>query len=302
VNEPIAENQYRKIGIAKSLIVLRREATQQVNVQAADTPQCGELPAISVNQPCRSPGGPSQPFVSCIMPTADRRAFIPQAIRSFLKQDHPARELIIVDDGLDSVADLIPDDESIRYIRLAERRSMGAKHNLACELARGEVIVHLDDDDWNAPWRVSYQVDALLRHSPRSLCGLSRVLFYEPAGQRAWEYAYPLTGRPWVYGATFCYRRRLWERHRFPDMNEGADTTYVWNLEAAEVFALEDHRFFVATVHSNNTSPKRTGTLGWQPRSSLEIRDVVDEDGWSFYEQMRSINESSEIQRPAGFA
>jgi len=26
-------------------------------------------------------------------------------------------------------------------------------------------------------------------------------------------------------------------------MNEGADTTYVWNLNGAEVLALEDHRF-----------------------------------------------------------
>ena len=153
----------------------------------------------------------------------------------------------------------------------------------------GEVIVHLDDDDWNAPWRVSCQVDALSRHPPKALCGLSRVQFFEPAGQRAWEYAYPLTGRPWVYGATFCYRKTFWEQHQFPDMNEGADTVYVWSLDGAEVFALDDHRFFVATMHANNTSPKRTNTAGWQPRSSLDIRAVVDDDGWSFYEQMKSF-------------
>jgi glycosyltransferase involved in cell wall biosynthesis len=40
-----------------------------------------------------------QRLVSCIMPTFNRRAFVPQAIRYFLRQDFEHKELIIVDDG-----------------------------------------------------------------------------------------------------------------------------------------------------------------------------------------------------------
>jgi glycosyltransferase involved in cell wall biosynthesis len=87
-------------------------------------------------------------LVSCIMPTANRRAFIAQAVSHFLKQDYPERELIVVDDGEDPVADMIPDENSIRYVRLDRRVSIGAKRNIACELARGGVIAHWDDDDW----------------------------------------------------------------------------------------------------------------------------------------------------------
>lgn len=306
VNELMAENRYRKVAVAKSLIVLRKEVSRDPVAEAdvspaAVAPESCAAPATLVEQPSPPNSIRRQPFVSCIMPTADRRAFIPQAIRYFLRQDYRPCELIVVDDGLDSVADLIPNHESIRYIRLPDRRSMGAKHNLACEVSRGDVIVHMDDDDWNAPWRVSYQVDELSRHSSQSLCGLSRVLFYQPMEERAWEYIYPMNGRPWVYGATFCYRKRFWEQHRIPDMNEGADTTYVWNLDGADVFALENHRFLVATVHANNTSPKRTNTSGWQSRSSLDIRGVVDKDGWSFYEKMRSFNNLDGSDRDAGF-
>lgn len=57
------------------------------------------------------------PLVSCIMPTYNRRAFVPQAIYYFLRQDYPNKELIIVDDSTDEVGDLIPGDERIRYIR-----------------------------------------------------------------------------------------------------------------------------------------------------------------------------------------
>jgi hypothetical protein len=161
---------------------------------------------------------------------------------------------------------------------------MGAKHNLACDLALGDVIVHWDDDDWIAPWRVSYQVRELHQHSPDTLCGLARVLFYDPRSDRAWQYLYPGGGRPWVMGATFCYYKRFHEQHHFPDMNEGADTVFVWNLPGNPVLAHQDHRFYVGTVHSHNTSPKHTDTSGWQPLPTEDIRCLLDEEDWVFYQ------------------
>lgn len=80
--------------------------------------------------------------VSCIMPTFNRRRFIPQAINYFLRQDYASKELIVVDDGTEVVKDLIPRDDRIQYIRLEERLTVGAKRNLACGLARGDIIFH----------------------------------------------------------------------------------------------------------------------------------------------------------------
>jgi glycosyltransferase involved in cell wall biosynthesis len=79
------------------------------------------------------------PLVSCIMPTRNRRPFVSQSIWYFLRQDYPNKELLILDDGEDNVADLIPDDERIRYVRV-DRQVLGAKRNLGCELSRGEFI------------------------------------------------------------------------------------------------------------------------------------------------------------------
>ena len=93
------------------------------------------------------------PLVSCIMPTYNRRRFVPEAIRLFLTQDYPKKELVVLDDGEDNIADLIPSRPQIRYVRLDCRHSIGAKRNIACEAARGEIIAHWDDDDWYAPNR-----------------------------------------------------------------------------------------------------------------------------------------------------
>ena len=103
------------------------------------------------------------------MPTFDRRSFVPQSVRYFLRQDYPAKELVIVDDGPEPVSDLLPADPRIVYHRLEARTVLGAKRNLACELARGSVIVHWDDDDWASPERVSVQVAALNRGRRRHL-------------------------------------------------------------------------------------------------------------------------------------
>src|SRR5262245_52787970 len=60
----------------------------------------------------------SEPLASCIMPTCDRRSFVPQAIRCFQRQDYRNLELVIVDDGVDPIGDCIPEDSRIRYFRL----------------------------------------------------------------------------------------------------------------------------------------------------------------------------------------
>ena len=152
-------------------------------------------------------------MVSCIMPTANRRAFVPAAIEMFLRQTYADKELIIVDDGEDSVADLIPAEPSIRYIRESHRISVGHKRNLACDAARGEVVLHWDDDDWYAPWRIQYQVDQLTMHD-LELSGLNSAFFVEPVTGRAWRLEKPANAGP--IGATFCYRRSLWRSNPFP--------------------------------------------------------------------------------------
>ena len=265
VDETLAGGAFERVHSVGSLIVLRKIGAA---IRAEDT-------------------GP-EPLVSCIMPTANRRIFVPQAIRYFLRQDYSKRELIILDDGADPVSDLIPDDPRIRYIRMQERKTMGAKHNLACELASGEIIAHWDDDDWFAEWRLSYQVSELLKQPPMTLAGFSRVLFYRPRDSRAWEYIYPPGHRPWVCGNTFCYRKTFWVKHRFPNMNEGADTVFVRGLADAQVLPLPNNRCLVAMIHANNTSPKRTDGAAWHPLPSEQVHKLLDADQ-TFYEDSAGL-------------
>ena len=217
-------------------------------------------------------------LVSCVMPTADRRRFVPDAIENFLLQTYSNCELVVVDDGRDPVADLVPDHPSIRYEWLQGKVSTGAKRNAACAAARGEIIVHWDDDDWSAPERVAVQIAALL-DSGADICGLRDLLFYDPAANRGWRYQYPPTARAWVAGGTMCYRRSLWEQHPFPDVRQGEDTQFVWSRRSLSVHALERRDLYVATIHGGNTSAKRTSGRRWSPVSAADLEAVFGQAG-----------------------
>ena len=137
------------------LIQLRLTSQQEAR---RDEPAPPPLPS---EQSIRQAKVSATPLVSCIMPTYNRRPFVADALACFLAQDYPNLELIVVDDGSDTIADLLPPDPRIRYFHLPGKRSIGEKRNFACEHALGYWIAHWDDDDWHAPDRILRQVQAM---------------------------------------------------------------------------------------------------------------------------------------------
>lgn len=196
----------------------------------------------------------NQPLVSCIMPTANRQKFIPLAIDYFLQQDYPNAELVIIDDGVESASKLIPDNPKIRYFYEEPIGTIGVKRNYACEKAKGEIIMHWDDDDWYASEWISRQVHAQLT-SGADITGLNRVIFYSPSVEKKWMYEDSELDKPWLCGATMAYKKSFWKNHPFIDIQVGEDYDFVWN-SGAVIYAMDYMEGFVALLHAHNTSIK----------------------------------------------
>jgi glycosyltransferase involved in cell wall biosynthesis len=185
------------------------------------------------------------------MPTANRPQFVGSAIACFQAQTYEPKELLILDDG-DSIKGLIPRDDRIRYFQLEKRLVLGAKQNLGCDLADGEVICHWDDDDWSSPLRMEQQVEALL-HSRRSVTGYHSMTFYDEIQRRVWRYQGPLD---WVVGSSLCYRKSYWADDPFPSISVGQDTYMVLQARSRhQLLPLPGLELMVARRHSSNTSP-----------------------------------------------
>jgi glycosyltransferase involved in cell wall biosynthesis len=112
------------------------------------------------------------------MPTYNRAQWIPLAIARFLKQTFTDAELVILDNGTDNTADVVPAHPRIRYIRQpGPRLTTGEMRNLTCGLAQGDILIHWDDDDWSAPERIALQLEQLNR-TGKSLVGFHSISYW----------------------------------------------------------------------------------------------------------------------------
>jgi glycosyltransferase involved in cell wall biosynthesis len=223
------------------------------------------------------------------MATYAREHLVPHAVDLFLRQTHPAVELLVVDDGPSSVADLLPDDPRIRHLRLERRATIGAKRNLGCDAARGELLANWDDDDWYAPWRIAYQVQELVG-TGAEVAGIAQLLYYDPGRRRAWRYAWPHAGRPWVHDAALLYTREFWRRNPFPDSNMALDCHLLWRAQPQPIHVHADTSFYVGIVHATNTSPKNVNSSLWRAAALDEVERLLGGDV-AFY---RGIAETAE--------
>ena len=256
VHEVLVTGSYRRVHLARTLMVLQKtaQATHAARVRSG-----------------------ARPLVSCVLPTFDRPAFLVHAVELFLRQDYEPRELIVVDDGTRNVADLLPRDERIRHLRLDVRRTIGAKRNLGAAAAEGQLVANWDDDDWVSPRRLTAQVDALAS-ADGDVCGLNRMLYYEPATDRAWRYVYPWDRSSWAADGTLLFTRDLWRRNPFPDTSTAIDLRFLRAGRFRRLVPLEDESVYVGMIHGSNTSRKHTRQSVWRPLAATHVHELLGDD------------------------
>jgi hypothetical protein len=197
------------------------------------------------------------PLVSCIMPTYNRRAFVGITMRNFANQDYPRKELVIVDDGKDPLDDLLQSVPDVRYIRLRQRASIGAKRNIACQHARGEIIAHWDDDDWYAADRLRYQVAPILMNLA-DVTGLENAFVLVLSTGEFWTTQPELHRRMFmgdVHGGTLVYRKSILSGGlRYPEINLAEDAWLLDRLmrDGRRLVRLANPGLFVYVRHGQN--------------------------------------------------
>ena len=224
------------------------------------------------------------PLVSCVMPTRDRRAFARQAIWYFLRQDHPAKELIVLDDGDDAIEDLTRGDERLRYVRLPAT-DVGAKRNLGARLAAGEYVAQWDDDDWIGYDRLSAQVSALAAtgadvHASRQL------LHYRVDSGDAWLLRPRWPTAPDLPPGLLMCRRWVALDHRFAAAGSGEQSAFLAGL-APERVHLADAPWYLAVVHRSNLAGRSLEDGRWTARPFAEVVARLGSDE-RFYADLRN--------------
>ncbi len=133
------------------------------------------------------------PRVSVVMPVYNGEAFLAEAVESILGQTYGDLELVVVDDcsgdGSGAIVDRYTDDRLVRA-RNAVRLGIAGTRNRGAELARGEFIAVMDQDDVSLPERLATEVRFLEEHPELEAAG-SWVKLIDGQGEPVGEWRHP---------------------------------------------------------------------------------------------------------------
>ena len=131
------------------------------------------LPLLELARSASSPVSSSavQPLVSVVVTSFNRPALLREAVRSVRAQTYRNLEIVIVDDGsthaeMPSVLATL-EKEGCRVVH-QKNKYLGAARNAGARVARGQLLVFLDDDNVMLPTMVATQV-AARQHSEASV-------------------------------------------------------------------------------------------------------------------------------------
>lgn len=232
--------------------------------------------------PNKPPVNPGKPFVSILTPTYNRRRFIPSLIRCFKLQtyDKDFMEWIILDDGTDKVGDIFEKAKReglpIRYYALDEKLNIGAKRNRLNQLARGDIIICMDDDDYYCEDRVKHAVTSLRANPKVLISGSSEIYMYYTDIQKIYKLG-PYNPNHATNG-TMAYKKEYLKDHTYDELVTHAEETSFLNSYKEPMIQLNSMKVMLVMSHSENTFDKKSMREKPNPlmvETKLKIKDFI---------------------------
>ena len=218
------------------------------------------------------------PRVSIITPTANRAPLLPAIWNCVRTQSIDDFEWLILDTS-PQPAEMFKTitDRRVRYVHAPAPLSIGAKRNILCEAARGDVIIQFDDDDHYAPHYAARMLSFMTESGADFVKLFGFFLLHRTSNTFAYwdlEHPFPLhyvlsptadvkvlpfksgARTRWGYGFSYVFLRRIWQATRFPDRDHGEDQEFA-DLAVARFPAagMQDRDYLcVHVIHSSNSS------------------------------------------------
>lgn len=206
---------------------------------------------------------PDLPYVTIVTLTHNRREFFPLALSNYLGTDYPQDRLewrIIDDSDPDhKVQDLIPKDSNIHYHYVDPSHTIASKRNLGVQLAKGELIAMMDDDDIYLPRHLLLRV-ANLQFYQKQCCYCSSIACFHINKIISTINVPPL---PWppetrVAEASLLFTKSFWEKRTFNAEDVGREGISFLKGRYQSCVEVSWKEIMVSLLHSKNTSNRVT--------------------------------------------
>ena len=207
--------------------------------------------------------------ISILTPTYNRHFFLCHILTRLIglqTYDLQKVEWIIVDDSENEPRDKTEFFKShplnnklhtLRYIYLSRKLTIGHKRNLCKNLAIGEYLVHMDDDDFYSEKYLEL-VEFIFKNSSEDVIGASKIAFIFPDSPNLVE-NFPLSTEPHqTCGGIMSYRREYALQNNYNSYNKYAEEREFLNGFYTPIFQIKNAvSYNLALSHSTNTVDKK---------------------------------------------
>ena len=219
-------------------------------------------------------------LVSVVTPTYNRRTFIPALLQIYKSQTFPKEQMewIIVDDGRDKVEDLFQETgiPNLRYVWKDEKMRIGAKRNLLNQMARGSIIVAMDDDDYYPSDRIDAVVKAFTKYPRVDLLGSSEMFMYYTDLKKIFVIGPYHTNH--ATNGTMAWRKQYSDKHLYDEYVTKAEEVSFLKEYQHQMIQLDPKKTILVICHTDNTVDKtvlREEHLSSRQQSKEKMRETV---------------------------
>lgn len=206
------------------------------------------------------------PNLSILIPTFNRRKFIPLIAVNLLSTDYPKNklEVVIYDDNPDNPLFLNSQETIefskqigifVNYIYNPKRHlSIGEKRNKLVKEAKYKTLINLDDDDMYFPTYFRYSVSTLINNKV-GIVGSNEMIFVFPHNN------FDICGiscqsKRQAHEATFCYTKKYWKNMGgFSKTNRGEGSKMI-DYNEQNCHLTDIRKCMMCLVHTENTIDK----------------------------------------------
>jgi len=166
----------------------------------------------------------SDPLVSIITPTHNRKNWLPLTLQSLIKQTYPNWECILVNDAGEDVADIVKqfDDPRIKYFTNKKNLDLAGTRNVALEKYSGDYGILLDDDDQLYPECIEFRMSRI------------KKLGVDVVYSRVLQVFYKVVGNGYQYHGDKVYWRSPFEKDLLLIQNVSPCNGVMWSRRAQE--------------------------------------------------------------------
>ncbi len=237
----------------------------------------------------------SFPKVAVLVPTSNRKSFLPIVKYQYEHQDYPTDKLvmIVLDDSDVSNESCFSDSTRvIHYHHETVKRTIGDKRNrlnaLALEDPEVEYIVWFDDDDYYPTHRISFAISAMMR-TGKKISGSSLMLIAFPDTPFLYmtRPADPEKFPAMVGNSSLAYHRSYLETHAYRSTDTKCEEfVFLDGYQVSPFLQLESAHFGICISHNHNTVSKEQ-LRGKMQLTPLRWRDIIaDSFLLDFYEEL----------------